>query len=76
MKTIIILVKIFFIGGLLIISNGNLALADSGNRGLFIERYSSWLSELFGKGEIVAEYIFSTDWLPDTDYGENLNVRG
>ena len=65
MKLIIILLKIFFIGALLIISNGNLALVDSHNRDVFYEKYYDWLSELYGKGAIVVGYVVSTEWLPD-----------
>jgi preprotein translocase subunit SecG len=68
MKTVMILVKIFFIGALLIISNGELALSDADSRELFVERYTSWLSELFDKGSIAVGYVISTEWLPDTDY--------
>ena len=67
MKTLIILIKIFFIGALLIISNGNLALSNSDNRDIFYERYYNWLSELSGKGAIVVGYVVSTEWLPDIE---------
>lgn len=67
MKTAIIILKVFFIGALLIISNGNLALIDADNRAVFAEKYYDWLSELFGKGAVVVGYVVSTEWLPDVE---------
>ena len=49
MKILLILIKIFAIGALLIISNQGLAISDSVNREHFVDEYSSWISHLFDK---------------------------
>ncbi len=66
MKVLLILIKIFAIGALLIISNQGLAISDAGNRDIFIEDYSSWLSHLFEKSLSIASYVVKSEWLPST----------
>jgi hypothetical protein len=70
-----ILMKVFLIGALLIISNGELALVDGTNREIFVERYYSWVSELFDKGSTLAGYVIGVEWLPDKEFNESLTVR-
>lgn len=66
MKLILILIKVFVIGALLIISNQSLALDSSENRDIFIDEYSLWLSHLFEKGIAIAGYVVKNEWLPET----------
>ena len=65
MKTLMILIKVFVIGALLIISNGNLALQDSTNREKFVDEYTIWLSQLFNHGVVVVGYVIGNEWLPN-----------
>lgn len=74
MKTFLIFMKIFFFAALLIISNGNLALADSHSRGVFVDRYTEWLGEMFHQGTDVVGYVVSTEWLPDNNYTGEIKV--
>lgn len=76
MKVILVLLKVFFIGALLIVSNGNLALSDAGNREVFFEKYTDWLSELFDNGIVVVGYVVSTEWLPEADSNNIVVVGG
>ncbi len=64
MKIIMILIKVFVIGALLIISNENLAMSSSENRIQFIDKYTTWLSELFDHGLVVVGYVIKNEWLP------------
>ena len=65
MKLLMILIKVFVIGALLIISNGNLAMSDSANRERFAGEYTAWLSQLFDKGIVVVGYVVGNEWLPE-----------
>lgn len=66
MKLILILIKVFVIGALLIISNQNLSISDSSNREYFINEYTSWVSNLFEKGLSITSYVIKNEWLPET----------
>ena len=66
MKLILILIKVFVIGALLIISNQGLAMSIEENREHFLAEYSSWLSHLFEKGLSIASYVIKNEWLPRT----------
>ncbi|MEK6915259.1 MAG: hypothetical protein AABW89_01805 [Nanoarchaeota archaeon] len=65
MKLILILMKIFVIGALLIISNQGLAMEISENRTHFVEEYSLWINHLFEKGLSIASYVVKNEWLPE-----------
>ncbi|MEK6847133.1 MAG: hypothetical protein AABY16_03125 [Nanoarchaeota archaeon] len=65
MKLLMILIKVFVIGALLIISNNNLALEVPENRQVFFGQYTTWLSELFDHGAVVVGYVVGNEWLPD-----------
>ena len=65
MKILMILIKVFVIGALLIISNNNLALEVPENRAIFLSDYSIWLSQLFDHGAVVVGYVIGNEWLPD-----------
>ena len=65
MKLLMILIKVFVIGALLIISNNNLALEVPENRAIFFGKYTTWLSELFDHGVVVVGYVVGNEWLPD-----------
>ena len=69
MKFVLILIKVFVIGALLIISNGNLAMSSSENRVQFFNDYVVWLSELFDHGAVVVGYVVGNQWLPDSGSG-------
>ncbi len=74
MKTLLILIKVFVIGALLIISNGDLAMSSSENRHQFFEEYTTWLSELFDHSLVVVGYVVGNQWLPNPQ--QDLNVEG
>jgi len=61
---ILVLLKFFLISALFIISNGNLHISDSGERSIFLENYSSWLTRVFDQGSQIAGYAINTRWLP------------
>ncbi|MBS3082245.1 hypothetical protein J4416_04960 [Candidatus Pacearchaeota archaeon] len=65
MKILLILIKVFAIGALLIISNQGLAISDAVNREHFIDEYSSWISHLFDKGIAIVGYVIKSEWLPE-----------
>ncbi|HIG52367.1 MAG TPA: hypothetical protein EYN33_06100 [Gammaproteobacteria bacterium] len=67
MKITMILLKILFMGALLIVSNGELALKDEENRETFLNSYSYWLSNLQEHAGFFLNYILKTEWLPDTN---------
>ncbi|MGV8131158.1 MAG: hypothetical protein ACP5N7_03615 [Candidatus Pacearchaeota archaeon] len=66
MKIVLILMKIFVIGALLIISNQGLALGVSENRAEFIQDYGIWVNHLFQKTMSIASYVIKNEWLPET----------
>lgn len=66
MKLYLVFVKLFVISALLIVSNNNLALADSHNRELFWDQYHNWLSVTFDHGLELTGYVVRSDWLPVT----------
>lgn len=66
MKLYLILVKLFVVSALLIISNNNLALAESSNRVLFWDQYYHWLSTTFDQGIQLTGYVVRSEWLPET----------
>jgi len=65
MKLVLILMKIFIIGALLIISNQNLAMSLEENRVHFVTEYASWVSHLFNQGLSIASYVIKNEWLPE-----------
>jgi len=65
MKIILILMKIFVIGALIIISNQGLAMGISENRDYFMQEYSLWLTHLFEKGLSIVSYVIKSEWLPE-----------
>jgi|TARA_Y100000310_G_C20258971_1_gene612744 hypothetical protein len=67
MKVMLVILKVLFIGGLLIISNGELALSEPGNLEIFVNQYSNWVSKLFDNGITVVGYVVNTEWLPETN---------
>ncbi len=69
MKSWLIAIKFVFIGALFIISNNNLHLGDSYERGVFIESFLSWISELYDKTFEITGYVVNSEWLP----GESVN---
>jgi len=66
MKLLLILMKIFVIGALLIISNQNLAMSLEENRTHFVGEYSLWVQNLFEKSLSIASYVIKNEWLPET----------
>jgi len=66
MKILLILIKVFVIGALLIISNQGLSIDSAENRALFVENYSLWISNLFEKGLSIVSYVVKNEWLPET----------
>jgi len=66
MKILLILIKVFVIGALLIISNQGLSIDSPENRALFVEDYSLWISNLFEKGLSIVSYVVKNEWLPET----------
>jgi len=68
MKTMLIILKVLFIGALLIISNGELALSEQDNLEIFVNEYGFWVSELFDNGVTVVGYVVNTEWLPETNF--------
>ena len=67
MKLTIIIIKLLFLGALFIISNHELYLSESIDRGAFFNLYYSWLSNLFNQGAQVTSYVVKFEWLPDTN---------
>ena len=67
MKVMLIILKVFFIGGLLIISNGELALSEPENIEIFMNEYAVWVSGLFENGITVVGYVVNTEWLPEAN---------
>ncbi len=65
MKTFLILMKVFFIGALLIISNENLMMSSAEDRTQFFSEYTNWLSKLFDHSLVVVGYVVGSDWLPE-----------
>lgn len=74
MKTVLILIKVFVIGALLIISNENLAMNSQENRVQFFNEYKLWVSQLFDHGVVVVGYVVGNEWLPDSS--RDLSVGG
>ncbi len=72
MKIWILVVKFIFIGSLFIVSNHNLYLSEPADRELFVEYFSSWLSELYGKSAEITGYVISSAWLPDKNLDFSL----
>jgi len=67
MKVMLIILKVLFIGGLLIISNGELALSEPENIEIFMNEYAVWVSGLFENGITVVGYVVNTEWLPEAN---------
>jgi hypothetical protein len=64
MKLAIVLVKLFVLGALFIISNQNLHLLVSEERGVFFDSYSEWIGSLFNQAVDVTGYVVKFEWLP------------
>jgi len=64
MKFAIFIVMFLLIGAFFIISNGNLHLANSEQRGQFMAGYYDWFVKIFGNTKTVTGYVVNLDWLP------------
>ena len=73
MKIPILIIKLLFIGALFIVSNHNLHLADSHERDVFMNFYSSWLDNLFSQGLDVTGYIVKFEWLPSKEISSPIS---
>jgi hypothetical protein len=67
MKIPMIVLKILFVGALLIVSNQNLHLSDETERGVFFEAYLAWVGSLVDQGVKVTSYVVKFEWLPPKD---------
>jgi len=67
MKITIIIVKLLFLGGLLILSNYNLHLSNSTERGIFFDSYYVWIGSLFDQGVQLTAYVVKFEWMPRSD---------
>lgn len=65
-RVIIFLIKFFLIGALFIVSNHHLALADSGNRDIFFDKYYSWISTTLDNTYLIVGDAVKLEWLPES----------
>jgi len=66
---ILVLIKFFLISALFIVSNGNLHIGDSVERGIFLDSYSTWMNNVYSQGAQIVGYVVNSRWLPDEDLG-------
>ena len=64
MKIAMIVLKLLFVGALVIVSNYNLHLLDSNERTQFFELYTGWADSLFRQGFEITSYVVKFEWLP------------
>ena len=64
MKIILFIMIFFILGGLLIISNNNLALIYPENFDTFSGLYSEWLNNVYSNSYSITGKIIQLDWLP------------
>ena len=67
MKSILIVLKLFFLGGLFIISNNELYMGNVEDREIFMNKYTFWVGNLFGQILDVTGYVVKFEWLPETE---------
>ena len=58
------IIMFIILGALVIISNGNLHLADVAERGQFYDSYVIWLGSLFTNIKDVTANAVKLEWLP------------
>jgi len=66
---LLILIKFLLISALFIISNGNLHVRDSVERGVFFDAYATWMKNVFTQGADIVGYVVNSQWLPNEDLG-------
>lgn len=64
MKILIIILMFFALGGLLIISNSNLALHNPDNVDVFVELYSEWIDNTYLNLQTITGNIINMKWMP------------
>ena len=64
MKVTMVVLKLLFLGALFIVSNHDLYLKNTSDRGVFVHLYTSWLNNLFYQGFEVTSYVVKFEWLP------------
>lgn len=52
------------VGAFFIISNNNLRLGDSEQRGEFMKLYYAWFFKIFDNTKTITGYVVNLDWLP------------
>ena len=67
MKVLLFFLVFLILGGLLIISNNNLAIHDGANVEVFFEVYSSWVNQLYLNFQGISGEVVKRDWVPDGD---------
>ena len=67
MRIILAIVLFFIMGGLIIISNDNLAMNRSENFSNFSESYVGWMSQIYFNVQSITGDVVKLDWFPSTN---------
>ncbi len=73
MRISIILVKLIFIGALLIIANHNLHLNNPIEREVFYSEFFGWFDNLYQSSLGIVGYVARSEWLPSNVSVETSN---
>jgi hypothetical protein len=65
MKILMVIVKILFVGALVILGNYNLHLGDVDERHEFYTLYGDWTKQIFGQTLVTTGYVVKFEWLPE-----------
>lgn len=70
-----VLLKILFVGALVIIGNYDLHIGDSQERQQFFDLYSEWTGKIFSQGVETTGYVVKFEWLPEVPEEELEGVN-
>ena len=74
MRISIILVKLIFIGALLIIANHNLHLNNPIEREVFYSEFFGWFDNLYQSSLGIVGYVARSEWLPQEVNISDVNM--
>jgi hypothetical protein len=66
-KSVMIVMKLLFLGALFIVSNHDLALKNVDDRTEFNIKFGIWVDRMVGQVIEVSGYVAKSEWLPEVE---------
>lgn len=75
MRIAVIIIKILFIGSLLIVANLNLQINQESDREILYGHVYDWLDSIYQRSLGFAGYVVKSEWLPSTPTSQGEDTQ-